>query len=60
MPLWQRLLLTVAAVILAGLLAGQLWHGLFGLRLPGYLGGIIGGLVALPVWEFLRRVGPRR
>ncbi len=60
MPFWQRLLITVAAVLVASFLAGLLWRGAFGIRLPSYLGGVIGGLTALPVWEFLRRVGPKR
>lgn len=55
MPLWRRLLITIAAVILAGLPAGRLWYALFGLHLPGHLGG----LAALPVWELLRRIGRR-
>jgi hypothetical protein len=27
--------------------------------MPGYLSGIIGGLAALPVWEFLKRIKPK-
>jgi hypothetical protein len=27
--------------------------------LPSYIGGVIGGLTALPVWEFLKRIGPK-
>ena len=60
MPFWQKLLITVAVVLATSFLAGLLWRGAFGIGLPSYLGGVIGGLTALPVWEFLRRVGPKR
>ena len=59
MAFWQRLLVTVIAMAVASILAGLAWHGIFGSRLPGYVSGVIGGLTALPVWEFLKRVGPK-
>lgn len=58
MPLWQRLLITVVAMLGVSFLVGLIWSALFGFALPSYLGGMIGGLTALPVWEFLKRVGP--
>jgi len=59
MPFWQRLVITVVAMLGVSFLAGLLWSALFSFALPSYLGGMIGGLTALPVWEFLRRVGPK-
>jgi hypothetical protein len=59
MPLWQRLLATLVAMILTSLIAGLIWDALFGFPLPSYLAGLIGGVTAVPVWEFLKRVGPR-
>jgi uncharacterized membrane protein YccC len=59
MPFWQRLIITVLAMIAASFIVGLIWGWLFGFALPSYLGGIIGGLTALPVWEFLRRIGPK-
>jgi glucose-6-phosphate-specific signal transduction histidine kinase len=59
MPLWQRLTVTLIAMLAAGLVAGLIWRWLFAAPLPDYLGGLTGGLVALPVWEFLKRVRPR-
>lgn len=56
MPLWQRLLLTVVAMLLASLVAGLLWRNLFDAGMPGYLSGVVGGLAALPVWELLKRM----
>jgi hypothetical protein len=35
--------------------AGLLWHRLLGFGLPSYVGGVIGGLVAVPFWELLKR-----
>lgn len=59
MPLWQRLLATLVAMILTSLIAGLIWDALFGFPMPSYLAGLIGGITAVPVWEFLKRVGPR-
>ncbi|MEM7022574.1 MAG: hypothetical protein AAF637_08255 [Pseudomonadota bacterium] len=58
MPLWQRLIITLIAMVAASFVLGLIWNALFGFAMPGYLGGVIGGLAALPVWEFLKRVGP--
>jgi hypothetical protein len=58
MPIWQRLLITIAAMLVASFIAGLLWNWIFGVSIPSYLGGLVGGLAALPAWEFLRRVGP--
>jgi hypothetical protein len=60
MPLWQRLVVTIAAIVLAGFIAGLIWHRLLGFDLPSYLGGVIGGLTAVPVWELLKRVGQQK
>jgi hypothetical protein len=60
MPLWQRLLLTVIAMLAASFVTGLIWSAAFNQLIPSYLAGIVGGLTALPVWELLRRVQPRR
>ena len=44
MPLWQRLLVTLVAMAAASL---------------SYLAGVVGGLTAVPVWEFLKRLRPK-
>jgi hypothetical protein len=59
MAFWKRLLITVIAMLAASFAAGQIWKGTFNSLLPSYLGGVIGGLTALPVWELLRRIGPK-
>jgi uncharacterized YccA/Bax inhibitor family protein len=60
MPFWQRLVLTLAAIVVASILAGLIWHKLFDFGLPSYIGGVIGGLTAVPVWEFMKRVGTQK
>jgi hypothetical protein len=59
MPLWQRLLVTLIAMAAASLIVGLIWRALFGFELPSYLGGVVGGLTAVPVWEFLKRIAPK-
>lgn len=58
LPFWQRLLITIAAMLLASYLVGLAWQALFNFNLPSYLAGLVGGLVALPIWDFLRRIRP--
>jgi hypothetical protein len=56
MPLWQRILITVVAMLIASLIAGLIWRNLFNVGIPSYLAGVIGGITALPVWELLKKV----
>ena len=60
MPLWQRLVLMLVAIVAASIIAGLIWYKLFGFGLPSYLGGVIGGLTAVPTWEFLKRIGSKK
>lgn len=59
MPLWQRVLVTVIAMVVTSLVVGYVWWQIFGFQLPSYLAGVVGGLTAVPVWEFLKRVRPK-
>ena len=59
MALWQRSLITLVAMLLASLIAGLIWHWLFGTDIPSYLSGLVGGLSGVPTWEFLKRVDIR-
>jgi hypothetical protein len=59
MPFWQRLVITVVAMVGASFVVGLIWSTILGFPIPSYLAGMIGGLTALPVWEFLRRVRPK-
>jgi hypothetical protein len=58
LPFWQRLIITIIVMLVISYLAGLLWHWIFGLALPSYVAGAIGGLSALPVWEQLKRIRP--
>jgi hypothetical protein len=60
MPFWQRLVITVVAMLATSFVVGLIWANLLGFALPSYVAGMIGGLTALPVWEFLKRVAPKR
>ena len=59
MPLWQRLLITLVVMLVASYVVGLVWHWLFNADIPSYLSGAVGGLTAVPAWEFLRRIRPR-
>lgn len=60
MPFWQRLVVTLIAMLAVSFVAGLLWQSIFGFSLPSYAAGMIGGLTALPLWEFLKRVGEKK
>ena len=60
LPIWQRLLLTIVAMLAASWIAGLLWNSVFSLPLPSFVAGMIGGLAALPCWELLKRIRPRQ
>ncbi len=54
MGFWRRVAVTIAAVLVVSGLAHLLWQALLGFAMPAYLAGLLGGLVALPVWEYLQ------
>ncbi len=56
MPFWQRSLITLLAMLAVSFIVGLLWHSLLGFNLPNYVSGVVGGLTAIPLWEFLKRV----
>jgi hypothetical protein len=58
LPMWQRLLITIGAMLLASWVVGLIWQALFNFDLPSYGAGLVGGLAALPVWDFLKRIRP--
>ncbi len=59
MPLWQRLLITLATMLVTSFVAGLLWRWLFNADIPSYLSGLVGGATALPMWELLKRIQSR-
>jgi hypothetical protein len=58
LPFWQRLLITIAAMLLVSYLAGWAWQASLNFAMPSYAAGTVGGLVAVPIWVFLKRVRP--
>ena len=58
LPFWQRLLLTVVGMLAASYVSGLLWQKLLSFPLPSYAAGVIGGLAALVIWDFLKRIRP--
>jgi hypothetical protein len=60
LPFWQRLPITVGMMILASYLAGLVSQSVFGIPIPSYVAGAIGGLAAIPIWDFLKRIEPSR
>ena len=58
LPFWQRLLATIGVMLLMSYLAGLLCQSVFGIPIPSYVAGAIGGLAALPTWDFLKRIRP--
>jgi hypothetical protein len=58
LPFWQRLLLTIGVMLVTSYIAGLLCESILGVPIPSYVAGAIGGLAALPIWDFLKRVRP--
>jgi hypothetical protein len=45
-------------MLLASWTVGLMWQSIFRFPLPSYVGGVVGGLAALPLWDFLKRIRP--
>jgi hypothetical protein len=60
MVFWQRSLVLVAAIIAVSFIFGMIWQSLFNFSLPGYVSGVIGGLTAVPIWDFLKKFKPKQ
>lgn len=55
MKRWQKLLITVLAMLVASFAIGRLWLMAFDTVIPSYLAGVVGGLAAIPIWELLNK-----
>ena len=60
MSFWQRFLVLLAAVVVISFLISLLWQWVFNFGLPPYASGVVGGLTAVPVWDALKRIKPKR
>lgn len=59
MKLWHKIIVTVIAMLVGSFAAGRLWFMAFNFVIPSYLAGMVGGLVAIPVWELMRWIGTK-
>ena len=55
MSIWARIAVTIVLMVLISFLAGVLWSSVFSAEIPSYISGLIGGVVAIPVWEILQK-----
>ncbi len=60
MVFWQRLLITVLVMLTASFIIGFIWRSTFNMIIPSYIAGVIAGLAALPVWELLKKIKPKK
>jgi hypothetical protein len=60
MAFWQRLLITVLVMLVTIFIVGTIWRSTFNMIIPSYIAGVIAGLAALPVWELLKRIKPKK
>ena len=59
MPFWRRAAVTFAIIVVASWVVVTLLEALIGVKLPGYLAGVVGGLAGVPAWELLGRIQPK-
>ena len=60
MVFWQRLLITLLVMVVTSLIIATVWRSVFNMTIPSYVAGVIAGLAALPVWELLKRIKPKK
>ena len=60
MVFWQRLLITVFVMLVTSFIIGAIWRSTFNMMMPSYIAGVIAGLAALPVWELLKKINPKK
>ena len=60
MVFWKRLLITVLVMLAASFIISFIWRSTFNMIIPSYIAGVIAGLAALPVWELLKRIKPKK
>ena len=60
MPFWQRSLVLVVAMMAVSFIFGLIWYSIFGIDLPAYVSGVVGGLTAVPLWDLLKKAKPKK
>ena len=60
MVFWKRPLITVLVMLVASFIISFIWRSTFNMIIPSYIAGVIAGLAALPVWELLKKIKPKK
>jgi len=60
MIFWKRLLITVLVMLATSFVISAFWRSAFSMIIPSYIAGVVAGLAALPVWEILKRIKPKK
>jgi hypothetical protein len=60
MAFWKRLLITVIVMLATSFIVSAVWKSIFNMIIPSYVAGVVAGLAALPVWEFLKKIRPKK
>jgi len=60
MPFWQRFLVLVVAMLAVSYVFALIWQSVLGFSLPGYVSGVVGGLIAVPLWDLLKKAKPKK
>jgi len=47
-------------MLVTSFIMGAIWRSTFNMIIPSYIAGVIAGLAALPVWEFLKKIKPKK
>jgi len=47
-------------MLVTSLIIAAVWRSIFNMTIPSYVAGVIAGLAALPVWELLKRIKPKK
>ena len=60
MVFWQRLLITLLVMVVTSLIIAAVWRSVFNMTIPSHVAGVVAGLAALPVWELLKKIKPKK
>jgi uncharacterized membrane protein len=60
MKVWARIVVTLILMVSVSFIAGLLWGRMFNHTIPSYISGLVGGMVAIPVWELMKKFKPKK
>jgi hypothetical protein len=47
-------------MVVTSIIIAAVWRSIFNMTIPSYVAGVVAGLAALPVWELLKRIKPKK